>query len=123
MVAVACSRTSERQDVALNVELLTPLFPPPVGQCPLAVRVTDEKGNPLEDLQVSFRGDMTHAGMAPIMVTAEHAGTGTYRALMDWTMAGDWVITVDVALSDGRRASRQFDFSVTTGEAMCSDVE
>jgi len=40
-------------------------------------------------------------------------GLPRYAIPFEWTMGGDWVVTVDVTLADGRTASRQFDLSIT----------
>lgn len=47
-------------------------------------------------------GDMTHAGMVPVVADATDVGGGVYRTsdfLFD--MAGDWVLSVDVTYPDG----------------------
>jgi hypothetical protein len=47
-------------------------------------------------------GDMTHAGMLPVVAEAIDVGGGVYRTndfLFD--MAGDWVLSVDVTYPDG----------------------
>jgi len=64
---------------------------------------------------MSLRGDMTHAGMAPVLEDAEEVGEGLYRASFEWTMAGDWVITVSGKLDDGRTIRREFQVSVPSG--------
>ncbi|OGO70653.1 MAG: hypothetical protein A2Z37_00715 [Chloroflexi bacterium RBG_19FT_COMBO_62_14] len=51
---------------------------------------------------VSLKADMTHAGMAPVLDDAEEVGEGLYRMSFEWTMAGDWVLTVSGTLEDGR---------------------
>ncbi len=33
--------------------------------------------------------------------------------MMAWSMAGDWVLTVDGTLADGTSFSRQFEFRVS----------
>jgi hypothetical protein len=120
---VSCTRASRDRELNANIDLIGPLFPPPVGLGQVVIRVSDLNGNPVEDAQVTVRGDMAHAGMVPIMASAERVGDGQYRAGMDWTMAGDWVITVEATLADGRIASRTFDMAVTSEEPECNDTE
>lgn len=119
----ACRRAPDQSNNTVQIELVAPVSPPPVGLCPLELHITDASGAPLEDLQVSVRGDMTHAGMIPVLATAEPVGDGLYRALMDWTMAGDWVITVEATLPEGSRATRQIDFDISTDGSPCEESD
>ena len=76
---------------------------PVVGEAPLTVRI-ERDGRALRDARVEITGDRTHAGMAPVVVTAEPADDGSYRADdFAFTMAGDWILTVEVELDDGER--------------------
>jgi hypothetical protein len=55
---------------------------------------------------------MTHAGMAPVFGTAQGGADGRYTVPFQWTMDGDWLLTIAVVLPDGRKASRQFPVTV-----------
>lgn len=78
---------------------------PAIGPAPLVVRLTDPAGDPIEGASIRVEGDMTHAGMQPVQVTAEGVGDGVYRADdMRFNMAGDWIITI-TATVDGKRSS------------------
>lgn len=120
---VSCARVSQSREVGLRIDLVGPLFPPPVGPGRLAVRLSDASGKPVAEAVVAVRGDMTHAGMTPVLAEAEFVGDGIYQAEMDWTMAGDWVMTVDATLPDGRASSRQFELAVTNEEPECNETE
>jgi len=52
---------------------------------------------------------MSHAGMAAVFAEAPEVGPGLYRTNMEFTMAGDWVLSVYVTLSDGLHVDRQFE--------------
>ena len=52
---------------------------------------------------------MSHAGMTPVFVDATEFEAGRYRANMDLSMAGDWVVLVHITLPDGATVDRQFD--------------
>jgi YtkA-like len=52
---------------------------------------------------------MTHPGMQPVFATAREVAPGRYEAPVELTMAGDWVISVDARLRDGRRFEQQFE--------------
>lgn len=81
---------------------------------PLVWNVTllDADGRPVEDATVTIRGDMSHAGMAPVEATAAHSGDGIYTADFEWTMTGDWIVTVTATLAGGNVVSQIFDFTV-----------
>mgnify|MGYP003563774709 CR=1 FL=1 len=88
-------------DVRVRVEA------PPEGVVgPETVRVLVLDGDvPASDATVTVTGDMTHAGMVPVVADAPPADApGAY--LTDdfaYDMAGDWVLTAEVTLPDGRR--------------------
>lgn len=78
--------------------------PATVGNVPVLVEVRRE-GQPVLGARVEVRGDMTHAGMRPVIAQATEVGGGTYRAdAFEFTMAGDWVLTAEVTTADGARA-------------------
>lgn len=104
-----------------RISLVAPLFPPPAGDGHLAFRVTDAGEQPIDTATLQIRGDMTHAGMLPIEATATADEDGVYRTPIRWTMAGDWIITVEATLSDGRRATQSFNVTVTGEEESCID--
>jgi hypothetical protein len=47
--------------------------------------------------------------MKPVFATAREVAPGRYEAPVELIMAGDWVISVDARLSDGRRFEQQFE--------------
>ena len=85
---------------------------PALGQLPLTVYVLDENGG-VEGASVEIVGDMTHAGMVPVIVEAVEGEPGLYRAEdFEFTMAGDWLITADIDLPDGGSASAETTVTV-----------
>ena len=52
---------------------------------------------------------MSHSGMAPVFADAAEVEPGRYRANMELTMAGDWIVLVHLTLADGTKVDRQFD--------------
>jgi len=76
--------------------------------------LADDAGAPIEGAAIAVRGDMNHAGMVPVEATAVEVGDGLYRADFEWTMAGDWIVTVTATLPDGRIKTQSFDYSVAT---------
>lgn len=84
--------------------------PPTAGPVRFAVKLTDRgTGQPLPGATVGITGDMTHPGMQPVFATAREVSPGRYEAQAELTMAGDWVISVDARLQDGRRLERQVE--------------
>jgi hypothetical protein len=121
--STSCARASQNRELVATIDLIGPLFPPPVGPGQIIVKVSDLEGNPVDNAQIAVRGDMAHAGMVPVLAEAEPMGEGTYQAWVEWTMAGDWVVTVTASLADGRETSRSFNLSVTSEEVECNDAE
>ena len=74
--------------------------------------VFDAAGAAVEGAELEIKGDMTHAGMVPVVVTISQGDAGTYLTGFEWTMAGDWILTVQAKLPDGRVARRQFEVRV-----------
>ncbi len=105
---VACRPPSDRASgegaaagSAVAVELLT--RPARVG--PASIEVTIRDGDAaVTGASVRVTGDMTHAGMVPVVAETTEVEDGVYRSDgFAFDMAGDWVITVDVTLPDGGR--------------------
>lgn len=60
------------------------------------------RGEPVDDARVVVTGDMTHAGMPPFVVEAASQGDGWYLTPpLEFPMAGDWILTIDVAFAGG----------------------
>lgn len=99
----------------VRIELIIPqTVEPVVGDYPLGIRLTTSEGSPITDATIELRGDMTHAGMIPVFGEVFLEDTdGSYPATIEWTMAGDWIVTVTATLPDGRVASQ--DFAVVVG--------
>ncbi|MDZ7800302.1 MAG: FixH family protein [Trueperaceae bacterium] len=74
---------------------------PTVGPADITVHVTDGEA-PVEGARVELTGDMTHAGMEPVIEAATGGEEGRYRtADFAFTMAGDWILTAEVTLPSG----------------------
>ena len=104
---VACRPPADRTSGAgtnvgvVEVELLT--RPARVGPAAIEVRVDRDDGA-VSGATVRVTGDMTHAGMVPVVADAPEVEAGVYRSAgFAFDMAGDWIITVDVTHPDGER--------------------
>lgn len=60
------------------------------------VKLIDDKGQPVNDAQVSLNLTMPGMWMPPSAPSAPTAGSGTYRAQAFWTMRGLWLIEVKI---------------------------
>jgi hypothetical protein len=100
-------------DVRISLVVLPD--PPATGESTLQVTVTNASGDPISGAQVSARGDMSHAGMVPVIAESVSSDAGVYAIPFEWTMAGDWFVDVTVTLADGTEVQQRFDLSVTGG--------
>jgi len=83
--------------------------PPRVGQVEIRLRVTDASRKPLTGAEIKLEGNMSHAGMSPVFADTKEVAPGDYRANMNLSMAGDWVVLVHLTLRDGSKLDRQFE--------------
>ncbi|MGE0230127.1 MAG: FixH family protein, partial [Dehalococcoidia bacterium] len=86
---------------------------PRPGENAFEVTVTDPRGQPVTDAQVTvqlFMPAMPTMNMPAMRneTTLPHAGGGTYRGAGQVLMAGRWDVTVTVTRNAQRVASRQF---------------
>ncbi|MFO7661617.1 MAG: FixH family protein [Chloroflexota bacterium] len=113
---ISCRRSSLSVDDATGVDLNLVVVPAEavVGNAGLLITLHDEAGIPIDGAEVAIRGDMTHAGMIPVLAVATGMGSGQYQADIEWTMAGDWIITITATLADGQIVEREFRLPVST---------
>jgi hypothetical protein len=113
-----CQRASRQEAVdqapEITVALISDPDPALVGPASLSLQLTDANGAPVENAAaISLKGDMSHAGMQPVLAEASGGAGGVYEAQWVWTMAGDWFVTVTATLPDGRTLMRRFDLTVS----------
>jgi hypothetical protein len=117
VMLVACGRDAER---ATASDLRITLIPAPEGATSdyLTVQVADAGGQPITDAVVSLEGNMNHAGMAPVFgegVTDDADGTadGAYRVPFQFTMDGDWIITVQITRPGVDPVQQDIDLTIS----------
>lgn len=111
----ACGRIQAGQnqnDGEVKVELSVEPAQPVVGPAQLIVSVTDAGGQPIENATLDIEGNMTHAGMVPVFAQTTGGENGRYTVPFEWTMGGDWFVTVEVTLENGQTISREFPITV-----------
>ena len=97
---------------AVQINLLMEPAQPLVGPAQVVVTLADPAGRPINNAGVDIEGNMTHAGMTPVFAQAKAGQNGRYVVPFEWTMGGDWVVTVKATLPDGQIETRQFPVTV-----------
>lgn len=100
-----------RNQPSVDIRIAPEVAPQParVGQATITLRVTDSSGASINGARIKLEGDMSHSGMAPVFADAAEFEPGRYRANMELTMAGDWIVLVHLTLRDGAKVDRQFE--------------
>lgn len=113
---ISC-RGSAQSDEAPEVKITLTVEPQPatIGPATVIISLTNVDDDPINDADVRIRGDMTHAGMVPVLADTASSQDGVYKVPFEWTMAGDWSVTVMVVLPDGRAVTREFKVVVASG--------
>ena len=76
---------------------------PATGPALVTVHLHDADG-PLIGAKVTVTGDMTHAGMVPVISETTETAPGVYPTEdFSFTMGGDWFLLAAVELADGDR--------------------
>jgi hypothetical protein len=78
------------------------------------VRVeVSQYGLKVDDAQVVVTGNMFHPGMEPVIAEAAFKRDGRYETPpLEFSMAGDWFLAVDVTYPDGSEASESLLLTV-----------
>lgn len=120
----ACGGRNSSQTNSSNYDISIEAESTNLGQTNLMVTVRNENGEPINDAIVNIKGDMTHAGMQPVLGDTSSADNGVYTIPYEWTMAGDWFVTIDVTFADGSTATERVDFSgIGDGSMDSMDME
>ena len=83
--------------------------PPRVGDVTITLELSDSAGQPVAGARITIEGNMSHAGMVPVFATATEIEPGRYRAIVQLTMAGDWIIVVQGSVRDTHEFKREFE--------------
>ena len=119
LAIVSCSRGA-RELPDVGVELAIAPEPPQLGPATVTVTLTDSGGAPISGASVELEGNMSHAGMVPVLGRAAEVAPGRYQAELEFTMAGDWFILVRAELPDGRSMERVID--IPGVDEVCGDT-
>lgn len=106
------AQVQSSEDAGVTIDLAVEPDELIVGNALFTVRLTDQAGEPIDGAIVEVRGDMTHAGMSPVLASTSEGEAGLYRIPFEWTMGGDWLIDVTVTLAEGGTVQERFEYSV-----------
>jgi YtkA-like len=108
LLLAGCSRSTNSLG-QLTVEGDVTPKPAHVGPTTIDFKVRDGSGSPVSGARAKVEATMTHPGMAPTFAEAKEVAPGMYRCPIEFSMAGDWVIIINITLSDGRELERSFE--------------
>jgi YtkA-like len=86
--------------------------PPRVGPEDVQISLLDSRNQLIPGAQISIEANMSHPGMQPLFAHASARGDTTYRAALNFSMPGDWVLSLHATLSDGASADAQLPLTV-----------
>jgi YtkA-like len=95
-------------DVNLTYEISPQ--PPRVGPTTIIFTLTDS-GKLVSGGHITVEANMSHPGMIPVFADATEIEPGRYRAIVDLSMAGDWVVLADATLPTGRKMKLRFEIN------------
>ncbi|MDD9954824.1 MAG: FixH family protein [Anaerolineaceae bacterium] len=113
LVAACRQESTPAAEADLTISLRVLPTDARVGEAELLVDVTDADGRAVSPERVDVRGDMDHAGMQPVLRDDVQGSNGKYRVAFEWTMAGDWTVTVRLTFADDSVLEKTFDESVS----------
>jgi len=114
--AAGCRGVEGEGDPAVSVKIGISPTPPLVGPTRLLLEV-ERNGEPVQGARVAIEGNMSHAGMVPVLDSAREESPGRYGVeAFRFTMAGDWILEVRVELPDGGSALRRIPVRVSGGD-------
>lgn len=112
LLTTACR---QQQLTATDIQLEMSVTDALVGETTLLVTVKDEDGKAIDNPgALSIRGDMDHAGMAPVFAEAAAAVNGVFTVPFEWTMGGGWTVEASLRLENGQLARQTFEFEILT---------
>jgi YtkA-like len=108
ILAAGCHRAADAAPEITVREQITPQ-PVRVGPETITVQLADATSSPVTHAAIMVEADMSHPGMSPAFAQARESTPGSYRANVNFSMGGDWILLLHIRLADGRRIERQLD--------------
>lgn len=122
LLIAGCSNGSqeiETEAKGVQVELIEPLFPPAIGNETLNIRVFDAHNQPVNHAKINLHGNPPDANIVPIIAKTQEGNVGLYQVPIEWTISGDWIVTVQVNLPDGMIVEKTFPRTIANEAADC----
>ena len=109
LLALGCHKSIQTPAITFSHNVIP--NPPAAGAVTIELELTDKNGLPVSGARVELEGNMSHPGMSPVSATTTEIAPGKYRGTMQLAMAGDWIVLVNVTLSDGERLQHSFELN------------
>lgn len=103
-----------------DAQLTLSISPQPyiTGPAEISIDLLDVHGKPITGAKVTVEGNMSHAGMVPVLAETTEVSDGRYLSEnFRFTMGGDWFVTVMVDSGESR-FERVFDVKGVAGDRM-----
>src|SRR5450432_3771676 len=102
LLATGACRRPPSAPTSIRIESQIAPQPVRVGAATITISLTGSGGRPLTQARISVEGDMAHPGMSPIFAESKEMAPGRYQAILDLTMAGDWIVLLHVKTAEGK---------------------
>ena len=115
MVLAACRGGAVDEAPGHDLRLSIAPTPPIEGTARIVAELRDDSGEPVDGAEIVLRGDMAHAGMIPVEEPLVEESGGRYStSAFPFNMGGDWILTAQITLPDGRRMERTREVRVVS---------
>ena len=112
LAACAGSATPDSSAKPVNIKVESDPSPAVVGDAELVLTVTDANGNPIEGARVDVSADHTDMSGMGMSGAATDQGSGRYSIHANFSMTGNWKLTVYVRNDEGLDYEEDIDFKV-----------
>lgn len=112
LVACGGSATPDSSAKPVNIQVESNPSPAAVGDAELVFTITDASGNPIEGARVDVSADHTDMSGMGMSGAATDQGSGRYSINANFSMTGNWKLTVYVRNDAGLDYKEDIDFKV-----------
>ena len=112
LAACGGSATPDASAKPVNIQVESDPSPAVVGDAELVFTITDASGNPFESARVDVSADHTDMSGMGMSGAATDQGSGRYSINANFSMTGNWKLTVYVRNDQGLDYKEDIDFKV-----------
>lgn len=112
LAACGGSATPDSSAKPVNIQIESNPSPAAVGDAELVFTITDASGNPIEGASVDVSADHTDMSGMGMSGAATDQGSGRYSINANFSMTGNWKLTVYVRNDAGLDYKEDIDFKV-----------